>query len=151
MTPDQSTPSILIIEDSAEDFEILTRALRKNDLVVPMKHCPDGFDAIDYLKGKGAYENDPECTRPAFILLDLNLPGMDGLKITNFIRNDNNLKDIPIIAFTTSRNPMDVEATYKAGVNTYLSKPDDMDGYANIVHVIRTYWFEHTQQQTGNA
>lgn len=138
-----STP-VLVVEDSPEDYEILTRALRKNNLELPLRHSPDSYDAIDYLKGTGAYENDPNCIRPAFILLDLNLPGMDGIKLAEFIKDDTRLKDIPIIAFTTSRNPRDIEATYKAGVDTFLPKPDDIHGYANIAQVLRAYWLEHT-------
>jgi len=134
---------ILVVEDSPEDFEVLSRAFKKAEILLPLKHCVDGQEAMDYLHFRGDYQGDPDCVRPSFVLMDLNLPGIDGRGIIEQIKSDPALSTIPLIVFTTSRSEKDVEETYRAGANSFLPKPVDMDGYVKVAQILKSYWFEY--------
>lgn len=133
---------ILVVEDSPEDYEVLTRAFKKAEILLPLTRCKDGADAMDYLKSRGEYQGEKSGPRPAFVLMDLNLPGVDGCQMIQQIKDDPALTTIPLIVFTTSRSEKDVEQTYRAGANSFMPKPVDMEGYVKIAQVLKTYWFE---------
>src|SRR5690554_3307805 len=114
---------ILVVEDSPEDYEVLTRAFRKAEILLPLKVCPDGEDLMHYLHCDGPYTDDDACIRPGFILMDLNLPGASGLQLIERIKSDPAFVTIPLIVFTTSRSEKDVEETYRAGANSFVPKP----------------------------
>ncbi|HEY8963612.1 MAG TPA: response regulator [Alphaproteobacteria bacterium] len=134
---------ILVVEDSPEDYEVLTRAFKKAEILLPLRHCKDGAEAMDYLKCRGEYQNDTSCIRPAFVLMDLNLPGVDGTHMIQQIKDDPTLTTIPLIVFTTSRSEKDVEETYRAGANSFMPKPVDMEGYVKVAQILKSYWFEY--------
>lgn len=133
---------ILLIEDSPEDYEATLRAFRRAGLKNPIYHCSDGEDALDFLYRRGAY-TDPEASpRPGVILLDLNLPGTDGRQVLAEIKEAEQLKDIPVVVLTTSADERDITACYRAGANSYIQKPVDVDGFIQAIERLNGYWFE---------
>lgn len=136
------TQPILIVEDSDEDFEAVGRIMRRSAVTNPLFRCTDGDDALDFLYRTGAYSNPQIAPRPALILLDLNLPGTDGREVLEQIKQDENLKIIPVLVFTTSSNPRDVEECYKNGANGYIIKPIDLNRFMEMMRVVMDYWFQ---------
>src|SRR5664279_695908 len=145
--------SILMVEDNEDDFEATSRAFRKANLHNPIVWCRSGRDAIDFLKHEGAYKQGGEQSRPGIILLDLNMPGMDGRRTLELIKQDNRLKPIPVIVLTTSSDERDIEACYLAGANTYVQKPVTFEGLIEAIKRLRFYWFEIAllPKDTGNG
>lgn len=127
--------TILIVEDSPDDFEVTERALRESNLPNPIHHCENGDRAIDYLFGG-------ENARPGVILLDLNMPGTDGREVLDRIKKDEGRKDIPVIILTTSSDQRDIKECYKIGANTYIQKPVDLDSFFGAIRRLKEYWFE---------
>jgi CheY-like chemotaxis protein len=138
-TPNQP---ILLVEDSPEDYEATLRAFKKSGLKNPVFRCEDGDGALDFLYRRGRYADPEEAPRPGVILLDLNLPGTDGREVLSEIKSDEGLKNIPVIVLTTSNDDRDVEACYRAGANSYIQKPVDMDGFLRAIERLNGYWFE---------
>jgi len=133
---------LLVVEDSNEDFEAFCRMIRKSAIVNPIYRCTDGEDALDFLHRAGPYSDAAKAPRPAMILLDLNLPGTDGREVLAEIKQDSNLKIIPVVVFTTSANPKDIEFCYWNGVNGYILKPIDVNKLMRTIQVVIDYWFE---------
>jgi len=125
---------ILIVEDSLDDFEAAKRAFSKANLNNPIKHAMSGEEAIAYLKS--------DSSKPGIILLDLNMPGLDGRKTLEIIKRTPELKRIPIVILTTSDDERDVSACYEMGANTYIQKPVDFDGLIAAIKQLKEYWFE---------
>ena len=139
-----STPNqpILLVEDSPEDFEATRRALQKSGLRNPVYRCADGDEALDFLHRRGVFADPATSPRPGIILLDLNLPGTDGREVLSDIKQDERLKQIPVIVLTTSSDERDVDACYRAGANSYIQKPVDMDGFIKAIERLNDFWFE---------
>ena len=133
--------SILLVEDSPEDFEATRRALQRSGVENPIHLCTDGDDALDFLYRRGRHA-DPPAPRPGIILLDLNLPGTDGREVLEEIKRDDTLKQIPVVVLTTSNDERDVAACYLAGANSYVQKPVDFEGFMRAIDRLRGYWFE---------
>jgi CheY-like chemotaxis protein len=137
-----NSKTILIIEDSNEDFEFTVLALRKSGLHNHIMRCVSGDDALDYLFRQGKY-SDPETSPvPNLILLDLNLPGVDGRDVLDTIKKDSTLTVIPVIVLTTSNDKVDVEECYAHGANSYVQKPVDFMGLMQAIQRLKEYWFE---------
>lgn len=132
---------ILIVEDSDEDFEAVGRVMRRSDFTNPLFRCTDGDDALDFLYRTGTYADPQTAPRPALILLDLNLPGTDGREVLEQIKQDEELKIIPVVVFTTSANPKDVDVCYRNGANGYIVKPININRFVEIMRVVIDYWF----------
>lgn len=139
---DWSNQPILIVEDSPEDFEATVRALQQSGLRNPLFRCSDGDDALDYLYRRGEYTSAEDAPRPGIILLDLNLPGTDGREVLEEIKQDPDLKQIPVVVLTTSTDERDIEACYKFGANSYVQKPVDLAGFVNAIQRLKDYWFQ---------
>ena len=137
-----STQPLLAVEDSDEDFEAFGRMLRKASIPNPIYRCSDGDEALDFLYHTGQYIDSVKAPRPGIILLDLNLPGTDGREVLEQIKQDNALKIIPVVVFTTSSNPKDIEVCYQYGVNGYILKPIDVKKLTRTLQVFIDYWFE---------
>lgn len=133
---------ILLIEDSPEDFEATLRAFRKSGLKNTILRCEDGDQALDYLHRRGEYADPASSPRPGVVLLDLNLPGTDGRQVLHEIKNDERLRDIPVVVLTTSADERDIAACYRAGANSYIQKPVDIDGFMKAIERLNGYWFE---------
>jgi CheY-like chemotaxis protein len=139
-----STPSqpILLVEDSPEDFEATLRAFQKSGLKNTIVRCEDGDEALDYLHRRGRWADPARSPRPGVVLLDLNLPGTDGRQVLAEIKGDERLRDIPVVVLTTSADERDISACYRAGANSYIQKPVDIDGFMKAIERLNGYWFE---------
>lgn len=133
--------AILVVEDSPEDFEVLERACKKAELDMPLVRCKSGQEALDLLYKTGEYEDIQNVPTPAMILLDLNMPGTNGYDLLEKIKNDKDLKSLPIVVLSTSSSVEDVLCSYRSGANSYISKPEDMKGYVAMAETIKNYWF----------
>ena len=129
---------ILLVEDSPGDVRLTQEALKDSKLYNNLNVVPDGVEAIAFLRRQGNYANAP---RPDLILLDLNLPRMDGRQVLQEIKNDENLKRIPVVVLTTSSNETDIFITYNLHANCYISKPVDFTQFINVVKSIESFWF----------
>jgi CheY-like chemotaxis protein len=138
------TSPLLVIEDSNEDFEALQRFLRRSSPKIPILRCVNGEQALAFLQRTGNYTNPSQAPRPSLIVLDLNLPKTDGREVLRRVKQDDNLKTIPIVVFTTSNNPRDVEVCYQYGANSYIVKPIDFAQLRRNVQALVNYWFEVT-------
>ena len=134
--------AILIVEDSPEDYEATVRAFRKAGLANSIMRCENGEEALDYLYHRGVYVDPEKSPRPGIILLDLNMPGLDGRGLLTIIKNDNNLKKIPVVVLTTSSDERDIDKCYEEGANSYINKPVDLNGLMIAIQRLRDYWFE---------
>ncbi len=132
---------ILLVEDSRADAKIIERALRESDVMHRLTVIPDGQHALDYLFALRDEEVDAD-REPDLILLDLNLPGIDGCQVLSRIKNDPYLRMIPVVILTTSNREEDILQTYMAGANTYISKPAEYPSYRELVSTLRTYWVD---------
>ena len=132
---------ILLVEDSRADVKIIERALRDGNVDHRLTVIPDGQSALDYLARVVAPHADLSL-EPDLILLDLNLPGIDGCQVLTQIKNDPWLRIIPVVVLTTSRRDEDVLQTYQAGANTYIQKPAEYPHYRDLVVTLRQYWHE---------
>ncbi|MCL6432913.1 MAG: response regulator [Leptolyngbyaceae cyanobacterium HOT.MB2.61] len=141
MTIQQITP-LLIAEDSDEDFEVLQLLMRQMEVQNPIYRCTNGDKVLDFLYQEGDYSNPEIAPRPSIILLDLNLPGTDGRDVLEQLKQDQKLKEIPVIIFTTSSNPKDVEFCYQKGANGYLIKPVDSEELEKTVQAFVEFWLE---------
>lgn len=140
MQNDTDLKTILLIDDNRDDYEATFRSFRKSSLENPLHWCQSGQDALDYLKKEGEHENCSD-DLPCIILLDLNMPGLDGRKVLQLLKNDNDLKRIPIIVLTTSADERDVDNCYDLGASTYIQKPVGFDGLVKAANRIKEYWF----------
>ncbi|MCC5629292.1 response regulator [Nostoc sphaeroides CHAB 2801] len=142
-SPMQETPLLLIVEDSNEDFEALQRFLGRSTIAIAIQRCVSGEQALAFLYRTGNYV-ERHAPRPGLIVLDLNLPGTDGREVLRRIKQDDNLKMIPVVVFTTSNNPKDIEVCYQYGVNSYIVKPINFVQLKRDIQMLVEYWFEVT-------
>ncbi|BAY20645.1 response regulator receiver protein [Calothrix sp. NIES-2100] len=140
----KQTPPLLIVEDSNEDFETIQRFLSRSSMLVPIHRCINGDQALAFLYRTGRYTKPEIAPRPGMIVLDLNLPGTDGREVLHRIKQDDSLKTIPVVVFTTSNNPKDIQDCYKYGVNSYIVKPINFAQLKRDIQTLVDYWFEIT-------
>jgi CheY-like chemotaxis protein len=133
---------LLVVEDSNEDFKMLERLMRRMKVQNPIYRCIDGDDVLNYLYHQGIYKDNKIAPRPSVILLDLNLPGTDGRDVLDKLKQSPSFREIPVVIFTTSSNPKDVELCYSKGANGYLIKPMNSEELQNIIRAFVNYWLE---------
>lgn len=133
---------LLIAEDSDEDFVTLQRLMQRMQVSNPIYRCTDGDSVLDFLHRVGDYQDPNAAPRPSVILLDLNLPGTDGRDVLEQLKQDQCLREIPIVVFTTSSNPKDIEFCYQKGANGYLVKPVNAHALQKTVQAFVEYWLE---------
>jgi two-component system, response regulator len=133
---------VLIIEDNEDDYEATRRSFLRNHFINPLSWSRSAEDALQVLRSTYAAgpERGPEA-RPDLILLDLNMPGMDGRRFLEIIKADERLKCIPVVVLTTSSDSSDIERCYQLGASTYIQKPVSFDGLTQAVRTMRDYWF----------
>jgi CheY-like chemotaxis protein len=135
--------TILLCDDDAEDRELTRQALEAARVSNVIETCEDGEQLLDYLYQRGAYGGETgKAPRPGLILLDLNMPNLDGREALKIIKSDPTLRDIPIVVLTTSRAEKDVIASYDLGVNSFISKPVTFTGLVEAMNVLGRYWLE---------
>jgi two-component system response regulator len=127
---------ILLVEDNPSDIEITRRALQKRRVTDELTVVRDGQEALDILFG---HPND-DVPLPGLILLDLNLPRVDGRELLEKIKSDPKLKRVPVIALTASTREEDIARCYDLGVNTYITKPVRFEDFIKVVTTIKEYW-----------
>jgi CheY-like chemotaxis protein len=132
---------ILLAEDDPGDQELTRRAFEASEMQCQLYIVGDGEEALDFLFGRGKYARREACPRPDLVLLDLNMPKIDGPEVLQRIRADSDLRRMAVVALTTSRRDADIANLYDLGVNSYIPKPPDMVQFADLVRVIEAYWF----------
>ena len=137
--------NILLVEDNPDDVELTLHALKKNNIVNPVKIVRDGQEALDYLYHKGKYES-MDYDLPNVILLDLKLPKVDGIEVLQRIKSDRKTKLIPVVVLTSSKEESDLLRSYDLGVNSYIRKPVDFDQFVDTVRQIGFYWMLINEQ-----
>jgi CheY-like chemotaxis protein len=133
---------LLVVEDSNEDYKILQRLMRQMCVQNPIYRCTSGDEVLDFLNQEESDRLKESALRPSVILLDLNLPGIDGRDILEKLKENRSLREIPIVVFTTSSNPKDIEYCYQKGANGYLIKPMDAQELKKTVQAFVDYWLE---------
>lgn len=136
-----NTSHILLVEDNEDDYEATLRGFRKNNMMNPVRWCKNGQDALDYLYGEGVYAEYTDAKLPGLVLLDLNMPGIDGREVLRRIKDDPEKCSIPVVILTTSKDSRDIDRCYEIGASTYIQKPIDFDGQMQVIRAIRDYWF----------
>ena len=144
MLKGNSIPVMILIADDDEDDRLLTRqALDEAHLSNDVRYVEDGEELMDYLYRRGKYAGgDGRAPRPGLILLDLNMPRKDGRECLREIKADDDLRDIPIVVLSTSRQEEDIARSYKLGVNSFIAKPVTFSGLVDALKVMGRYWFE---------
>lgn len=132
---------VLLVEDSPTDVLMTREALKDSPIELDLHVAEDGVVAMDFLRRRGAHADAP---RPDLILLDLNLPRMDGREVLAELKEDQQLRRIPVVILTTSRAEEDVLRAYGLHANCYISKPVDFDSFQRIVASIEEFWFTVT-------
>lgn len=133
---------ILIVEDSPEDYEALVRAFAKVGIPNPVYRFSYGEDAYDFLKQRGRYFKHGIEERPGLLILDLNLPGTDGLRVLRGIREDPSLRAIPVIVLSTSSSAREIESCDLAGANSYMVKPSSPEDFVEMIRRFKEFWLE---------
>jgi len=128
---------VLLVEDSPGDVRLTQEAFREAGTRVNLHVAVDGVAAMDFLRREGVHDHAP---RPDFILLDLNLPKMDGREVLACIKEDDDLKTIPTIILTTSADEADILKSYQLQANCYLNKPVQLDEFESVVKTINVFW-----------
>jgi two-component system, chemotaxis family, response regulator Rcp1 len=132
---------ILLVEDTDTDVKIIQRALLEAKVAHRLTVIRDGRHALDYLLALNGHDASPDLV-PDLILLDLNLPGLDGFQLLSRIKSDPSLRILPVVILTTSQRDEDILQSYHAGANTYFQKPSEYARYRELVKALRRYWFE---------
>lgn len=132
--------AILLVEDNPSDVKLTQRAIRQNNVLNEIKVVHDGQEALDYLFAAGEYSDRDTGTQPSLILLDLNLPKIDGITVLQRIRNDSRTNTIPIVILTTSNETKDLHSCYVNGCNSYIRKPVDFRQFVKAVSQLGLYW-----------
>lgn len=147
MIPKNLKPiEILLVEDSPADVRLTQEALRDGKVLNHMSAVSDGIEAMAYLKREGPYR---DVQRPDLILLDLNMPRMDGREVLEQIKKDPDLKRIPVVILTTSRAEEDILRSYNLHANCYISKPVDLEQFITVIKSIEEFWLTIVQLPDG--
>jgi DNA-binding response OmpR family regulator len=134
----QNLKCILLVEDDPNDAELVRMTLEENKVANQIVHVRDGAEALEYLKGEG-----PCCSKgeyPALVILDLKLPKLSGLQVLGEIRNNEKLKLLPVVIFTSSQAEQDIIDGYKLGTNGYVVKPLDFHQFVEAVKELGVFW-----------
>lgn len=131
---------ILLVEDSMSDAELTIRALKKNNLANQLVHAKDGQEALDFLFAQGKYAERKIENGPKVILLDLKMPKIDGIEVLKKIKSDERTRKIPVVVLTSSKEDPDIKICYELGVNSYVVKPVEFEGFVKAVSDLGLYW-----------
>jgi CheY-like chemotaxis protein len=139
---------VLLVEDNPADVGLVEEAFRDGRLNYELHVAEDGVAAINFLRRKGTFATAP---RPEIVLLDLNLPKMDGREVLHEVKNDPELREIPIIVLTTSDDEADVHRAYGLHANCYMTKPVDIDDFLKKIRSIEDFWLTFVRLPDGRA
>lgn len=142
----RSNPSklavILLVDDDPGDQELTRRALEDDVLRVDLRIVSDGEEALDYLFRRGSFAAPGAAPEPDLILLDLNMPKLNGREVLQSLKKSPDLCRIPVVILTTSQQEADILSTYNLGCNSYVQKPVDIERFVKVVREMGNYWFE---------
>lgn len=145
MSRNPSPITILIAEDDADDRMLLKDAFEENKLRNELRFVENGEDLIAYLRREGRFADPVDSPYPGLVLLDLNMPRMDGREALKLIKNDDRHKCLPVVVLTTSKAEEDIVRTYNLGVSSFITKPVTFKGLLKVVQVLNEYWIEIVQ------
>jgi CheY-like chemotaxis protein len=131
---------ILLVEDNPDDEALAIRALKRHHIGNEIVVAHDGVEALDYLFGVGIYDGRNISDKPSVILLDLQLPRVDGLEVLRRLREEQNTRFLPVVVLTTSREEADVISSYSLGCNSYICKPVDFVQFSEAIRQLGMYW-----------
>lgn len=139
MTPNTRV-DILLVEDNAQDLELILRALKKSKLADHVEIARDGAEALDFVHGGGRWVASSGGRRPRLILLDLKLPKLSGLEVLERMKRDPRTRHIPVVVLTSSGESRDVTESYQLGVNSYVVKPMNLERFVSAISQVGQYW-----------
>jgi CheY-like chemotaxis protein len=151
--PDSSKNAVILLaDDDPDDLEMTRRALAKNNFVAEIFTVRDGEELLDFLRHEGNFAPPARSPTPALILLDLNMPKMDGREALAQIKADKALHRIPVVVMTTSTAEQDIVQAYELGSNSFISKPITLAELVDVTKVLGQYWFQIVRlpQVSGN-
>lgn len=131
---------ILLVEDNPEDAELTLRALKKRNLANRLYLVEDGAQALDFIFCRGAYAERSLKTPPKVVLLDLQLPKVNGLEVLQAIKSDPATRTIPVVILTSSKQDPDIQGAYALGANSYVVKPVNFDNFSEAMGQVGYYW-----------
>lgn len=134
--------TILMADDDADDRQLTSEALEDARLINDIRFVENGEELLEYLRRQGKYAPPAEAPRPGIILLDLNMPRKDGRTVLKEIKQDPDLRTIPVVVLTTSKSDEDVYRSYDLGVNSYIVKPVTFEALVDTLQTLEKYWFE---------
>lgn len=135
-----SPVELLLVEDNPQDMELTMRALKKANVTNRIEIARDGAEALDFIFCEGAHASRNIDDTPRLILLDLKLPKVDGLEVLRRLKNDKRTQSIPVVVLTSSREQSDLVESYHLGVNSYIVKPVNFEGFTKAVQDLGFYW-----------
>ena len=141
---------ILLVEDDLKDVELTLTALEEYNLANEVVVARDGEEALDYLYCRGNFSSRPN-DNPALMLLDLKLQKVHGLEVLEQVKSDEKLRMIPVVVLTSSREEIDMVASYKLGVNAYVVKPVDFHEFVNAIKELGIFWAVINEPPPGSA
>lgn len=131
----------ILMADDDEDDQMLTKdAFEEGRLSNPLFFVKDGLELLDFLRNQGAFTDKSKYPRPGLVLLDLNMPRMDGKQVLKIIKSDPDLKTIPIVILTTSQQESEIAQTYASGANSFIVKPVRFEDMVGTLRVLGEYW-----------
>ena len=133
---------ILMADDDADDRMLTKEALDESRVLNDLRFVENGEELLDYLMLRGNYSDPESAPRPSLILLDLNMPRKDGRTVLKELKNDPELRQIPVVVLTTSKADEDIYKSYDLGVNSYIVKPVTFEALVDILQTLEKYWFE---------
>jgi len=142
MIADKKSITILMAEDDPDDQILLQKALEASHFLNEMHFVRDGEELLDYLYRRGLYSEPAKAPRPGLILLDLNLPKLNGQQVLANIKADANLRRIPVVVLTASQQQLDIHRSYELGASSYLTKPMQFESLVELMQTLRAYWFD---------
>lgn len=142
MTPKGTGLPILMVDDDKDDRMMAEKALRKNRVINPILFLEDGEELMAYLRHEGKFADPASSPRPCLILLDLNMPRMDGRRALELIKADPGFRKIPVVILTTSQAEEDIIRSYDTGANSFITKPISFEGLLAVMETLKNYWLE---------
>ena len=140
MSEEHKFINILLVEDNPDDIDITKRAIKEAKIINKFWIARDGQEALDFLHHNGAYSDPATSPKPGLILLDINLPKLNGVDVLRIIKQDANLKRIPVVMLTVSKRDEDIINSYDNGCSSFIQKPVNFENFISVVKEISLYW-----------
>ena len=140
---------VLVVDDDEDDRTLIEKALRISGILNPIYLLEDGKELMDYLSRTGKYSAPESSPEPGIILLDLNMPRIDGRTVLLLLKKSEAYQQIPVVILTTSNDLGDIQETYRRGANVYFTKPNDFDGLKNLMETVKNHWVNMAKLPIG--